>query len=243
MSATIKHIYEFGPFRLDTKRHALLRDGDPVPLTLKSFKTLLLLVENGGNVVERIELMERIWPNAFVEDANLTQQVFTLRKVLGTDQNGRQYVETVPKVGYRFAAIVTKLPDGASNRADKNQAEACIAEDTITSLHKTIQSIAVVPLANGSKDSDTEYLSNRSQLPHLRVMARSTVSRYEGSGFDTQSIGRDLNVQVVVTGRRIKLGESLIFSLELVDVTDESQLWGKEYRRGPSDFFEVPREI
>lgn len=251
MSTTIKHIYEFGPFRLDTKRHALLRDGDPVPLTLKSFKTLLLLVENGGDVVERTELMERVWPNAFVEDANLTQQVFTLRKVLGTDQNGRQYVETVPKVGYRFAASVTRVPDGASNRADKNQAEACIAEGTITPLHKTVQSIAVLPLANGNKDSDTEYLSdrvtesiisNRSQLPQLRVMARSTVSQYEGSGLDPQCVGRDLNVQAVVPGRRIKL-ESLIFSLELVDVTDGTQLSGSEYKRRLSDIFEVQREI
>ena len=212
-----------------------------------------MLVENSGHLVEKSDLLEQVWPNTFVEEANLTQQVFTLRKVLGTDQNGHQYIETVPKLGYRFAATVSKVPDEASNLADKNRARArIITKDTITPLDKTIDSIAVLPLANVSNDPDTEYLakgiaesiiSNLSQLPQLRVMALSTVLRYKGREVDPQEIGSDLNVQAVVTGRIIKLDDRLIFRVELVDVTDGSQLWGKEYKRRLSDIFEVQGEI
>jgi TolB-like protein/Tfp pilus assembly protein PilF len=255
MSGTTKKIYKFGPFRLDTKDHVLLRDGEPVPLALKSFKTLLVLVENSGRVVEKSEFLTQVWPNAFVEEANLTQQVFTLRKVLGTDQNGRQYIETVPKVGYRFAATVSKVPDEASNLAEKNPAEAQSVtkdEDAIPPTNKTIDSIAVLPLANVSNDPDTEYLSdgitdgiisNLSQLPQLRVRALSTVLRYKGREVDPQKVGHNLNVQAVVTGKIVQLGDDLIFRVELVDVTDGAQLWGKEYKRRLSDIFEVQQEI
>ena len=253
MSRTTKHIYKFGPFRLDTKEHLLMRESELVPLTLKSFKTLLVLVENSGHVVERNDLVEQVWPNTFVDEANLTQQVFTLRKALGTDQKGGHYIETVPKIGYRFTAPVSNLPDEASNLAEKNQAQArIITNDIITPQDKTIDSIAVLPLANVSNDPDTEYLSdgitesvisNLSQLPQLRVMARSTVFRYKGREVDPQEIGCDLNVQAVVTGRVIKLDDSLIFRVELVDVTDGSQRWGKEYKRRLSDIFEVQRKI
>jgi TolB-like protein/Tfp pilus assembly protein PilF len=255
MSGTTKHIYKFGPFRLDTKDHVLLRDGEHVPLALKSFKTLLVLVENSGRVVERGEFLTQVWANAFVEEANLTQQIFTLRKVLGSDQNGRQYIETVPKLGYRFAATVSKVPNEASSLEEKNPAEAQSLtkdEGAIPPKDKTIDSIAVLPLANVSNDPDTEYLSdgitesiisNLSQLSQLRVMARSTVFHYKGREIDPQKIGRDLNVQAVVTGRIVQLGDNLIFRVELVDVTDGSQLWGKEYRRQLSDIFEVQEEL
>lgn len=255
MSGTTKKIYKFGPFRLDTTEHILLRDGEPVPLTSKSFKTLLVLVENSGHVVEKSEFLTQVWSKAFVEEANLTQQVFTLRKALGTDQNGRQYIETVPKVGYRFAATVSKVPDEASNLAEKNPAEARSVtkdEDAIPHTDKTIDSIAVLPLANVSNDPDTEYLSegitdgiisNLSQLPQLRVRALSTVLRYKGIEVDPQKIGRDLNVQAVVMGSIVQLGDTLVFRVELVDVADGSQLWGEEYKRRLSDIFEVQEEI
>lgn len=255
MSETTKKIYKFGPFRLDTKDHVLLRDGEPVPLTLKSFKTLLVLVENSGRVVEKSEFLTQVWSKAFVEEANLTQQVFTLRKVLGTDQNGRQYIETVPKLGYRFAATVTKVPDEASNLAEKNPDEAHSVtkdEDVTPPTDKTIDSIAVLPLANVSNDPDTEYLSegitdgiisNLSQLPQLRVRALSTVLRYKGIEVDPQKVGHSLNVQAVVMGSIVQLGDTLVFRVELVDVADGSQLWGEEYRRRLSDIFEVQEEI
>jgi DNA-binding winged helix-turn-helix (wHTH) protein len=253
MSKTTEHIYKFGPFLFDTRDHALLRDSESLPLTLKSFKTLLVLVENSGHVVKRTELVERVWPNTFVEEANLTQQVFTLRRLLGADRNGGQYIETVPKVGYRFTATVRKVSDEAHIRALKNQTQArFVAKDTVAGVDSMIDSIAVLPLANVNNEPDTEYLcdgiaetitNNLSRLPQLRVMAVSTVFRCKGVDVDPQKIGRELNVRAVVTGKIIRLNERLIFRFELVDVTDGSQLFGKEYTRRRSDIFELHGEI
>jgi len=100
-----KHFYEFGPFRLDPAERSLLRDGNAVPLTPKAFELLVLLVENRGHLLKKDELIERVWPNTFVEEANLVQNVSALRKALD-DKNGVQYIETVPKGGYRFTAAV-----------------------------------------------------------------------------------------------------------------------------------------
>src|SRR5215216_5882307 len=98
--------YEFGPFRLDTNERVLLRDGSPLSLTPKAFETLIVLVENSGHVLEKGELMKRIWPDSFVEDANLAVNISSLRKVLGETPDGSQYIETVPRRGYRFIAEV-----------------------------------------------------------------------------------------------------------------------------------------
>ncbi|MCA1604334.1 MAG: winged helix-turn-helix domain-containing protein, partial [Acidobacteria bacterium] len=111
MSRSAKHVYEFGPFHLDAGERILLRDGQPVPLKAKTFDLLLVLVENGGHLLEKDELMKRVWPDTFIEEANLTVYISALRKALGEGATDHQYIETVPKHGYRFVAKVRELPD------------------------------------------------------------------------------------------------------------------------------------
>src|SRR5262245_29267266 len=106
-----RHIYEFGPFRLIPEERQLLRDNQPVPLTPKSFDLLVVLVENSGHLIEKSELMKRIWPDSIVEEANLSVKMSALRRALGEGPNDRQYVETVPRCGYRFVAAVKELWD------------------------------------------------------------------------------------------------------------------------------------
>ncbi len=110
MSAHLQHLYEFGPYRLDTAERLLLRDGEPVPLTPKAFETLVALVQRSGHLVEKDELMRVVWSDAFVEESNLTNNVYALRKMLGQAENGQSYIETVPKRGYRFIGRVKELP-------------------------------------------------------------------------------------------------------------------------------------
>jgi Tol biopolymer transport system component/DNA-binding winged helix-turn-helix (wHTH) protein len=110
MTNEVRHFYAFGPFRLDSRKRVLLRDGQPVPLAPKAVDTLLVLVENAGQLVEKAELMQRVWPDAFVEEGNLSKNIYTLRKLLGNGVDGREYVETVPTRGYRFVAEVSELP-------------------------------------------------------------------------------------------------------------------------------------
>jgi len=102
-SKSIKHLYEFGPFRLDSTEHVLIRDGAPLPLTAKALETLQVLVENSGHLVDKDELMSAVWPDTVVEENNLTQSVSALRKALGPEH---PYIETVPRQGYRFVAMV-----------------------------------------------------------------------------------------------------------------------------------------
>ena len=101
-----KHIYEFGPFRLIPLERQLLRDEQLVSLTPKSFDLLVVLVENSGRLIEKEELLKRIWPDSFVEEANLSVNVSALRRALGEGPENNQYVETVPRHGYRFVAEV-----------------------------------------------------------------------------------------------------------------------------------------
>src|SRR5215213_150237 len=98
------HSYEFGRFRLKVAERVLLREGELVPLTPKVFDILVTLVEHGGQVVSKDDLMKRIWPNTFVEEGNLTQNISLLRKALGETPGGVQFIETVPRRGYRFVA-------------------------------------------------------------------------------------------------------------------------------------------
>src|ERR1044071_6289661 len=96
--------YEFGRFRLKIAERVLLREGELVPLTPKVFDILVTLVEHGGQVVAKDDLMKRVWPNTFVEEGNLTQNISLLRKALGESPGGVQFIETVPRRGYRFVA-------------------------------------------------------------------------------------------------------------------------------------------
>ena len=111
MDDSLLRIYEFGPFRIDARERVLLREGKTVPLTPKAFDTLLVLVESDGQVVDREVLMERVWPDSFVEEGNLKVTVFKLRKALGEAGGDGQYIETVPRRGYRFTATVQKIAD------------------------------------------------------------------------------------------------------------------------------------
>ena len=111
MSRRVRHLYEFGPFRLDPEKPCLWRNGEPVPLTPKAVETLLILVQQNGKLVEREDLMRAIWPDTFVEDGNLNFNVSILRKAMGTDEAGEQYIQTIPRHGYRFSAAVHEVTE------------------------------------------------------------------------------------------------------------------------------------
>src|SRR5918911_3182254 len=118
MSKQARRFYAFGAFRIDAGERVLFDERGVVPLTPKAFDTLLALVENSGHVIGKEELMRKVWPDSFVEENNLAQNISMLRKALGEDGGGQKYIETVPKRGYRFAAEVREeafaAPDPAA---------------------------------------------------------------------------------------------------------------------------------
>jgi TolB-like protein/DNA-binding winged helix-turn-helix (wHTH) protein/Tfp pilus assembly protein PilF len=113
-----KHLYAFGPYQLEAEERVLLRDGQPVTLPPKDLATLLALVERAGHIVEKEELLEKVWPGVFIEEGNLSRHIFNLRQVLGDSPDGRQYIETIPRRGYRFVGSVREARETtASDRA------------------------------------------------------------------------------------------------------------------------------
>jgi DNA-binding winged helix-turn-helix (wHTH) protein len=106
------YLYEFGPFRLDAAERLLSRDSEAVPLSPKAFDLLLALVERQGRLLEKNELMKLVWPDTFVEEANLSYTISLIRKALGEGAEPQQFIETVPKHGYRFIAEVQRKRAG-----------------------------------------------------------------------------------------------------------------------------------
>jgi len=250
MGIPTKNVYEFGIFRLDTAERVLLRSGRVVPLTPKVFDTLALLVQKSGHVVGKDELMNEVWPDSFVEESNLTQNIFMLRKVLGVSPDGRPFIETVSKRGYRFAATVRDVTDDKDIQTAKHSDR--LATSRSAARVDPLNSLAVLPLVNASANPETEYLSDGitesiinslSKLPQLRVMSRSTVFRYKGDNIDPQEVGQGLGVRAVLAGRVLQISDSLVVRTELVDVANGWQVWGEQYNRKLTDILALQEDI
>src|SRR5579862_4806283 len=110
-----RQLYEFGPYRLDPEKELLLREDETVPIAPKAFQILLVLVRHNKQVVTKDDLMKNVWPDTFVEEANLSRNIFLLRKALGESPQDHQYIVTVPGRGYRFTEDVQFVPEQEMN--------------------------------------------------------------------------------------------------------------------------------
>jgi pimeloyl-ACP methyl ester carboxylesterase/DNA-binding winged helix-turn-helix (wHTH) protein len=138
--------YQFGPFHLDVPQRRLLREGVEIPLRLKVFDTLRVLVESAGKLLTKDELLAAIWPDAVVEENNLNHNISVLRKALGENATGQRFIETVPRIGYRFAAAVESagttvapavLPEGELKR---QEIRYCMTSDGVRLAYASIGS-------------------------------------------------------------------------------------------------------
>ena len=174
-----KHFYEFGPFRVDLALQRLERGGAALPLPPKAFDLLVLLARNTDRVMAKSELIETLWPNTFVGEANLTQHVYTLRKALGDQPNGQPYIDTVPRRGYRLAAEVRDASSG-SGPADTSTAATMAApaglEDErkyATALHCAVADAAAIVERDGS--SELQKL-----IRQLLEIGQTEIAQYDG---------------------------------------------------------------
>jgi TolB-like protein/DNA-binding winged helix-turn-helix (wHTH) protein/Flp pilus assembly protein TadD len=309
------HIYEFGPFRVDALKRLLLREGNQVRLPAKAFEILLVLLEEKGRLVDKDELMRRVWPDAVVEENNLTVNMSALRRSLRESPGEHRYVVTVPGRGYQFVADVRQHGGERASESEGKHGQkgtAVIAEQggysqvsaaqtdggashthplsspkyvedqikrskrgwplLLAALLATIiigsylaysryraggsragiTSIAVLPFANKTGDPNAEYLSDGiseslinslSQLPGVKVSARSSAFAYKGKEVDINEVANALGVEAILTGRVTQRGENLSISVELVNASDKTQMWGEQYDRKMSDLLEIQREI
>jgi pimeloyl-ACP methyl ester carboxylesterase/DNA-binding winged helix-turn-helix (wHTH) protein len=166
----VRRAYRFGPFQLDARERRLSRGCDVIPLRLKVFDTLRVLVENAGRLVTKQELLDTVWPETTVEENNLNHNVSVLRKALGEKATGQQYIETVPRVGYRFAAAV----ETAEPRAEAAVASAAKARQEI----RYCTTSDGVNLAYASIGSGPPLVKASNWLTHLDLEWGSPIWRH-----------------------------------------------------------------
>ena len=229
--------YRFGPFHLDARERRLSRGIEVIPLRLKVFDTLLVLVENAGRLVTKQKLLDSVWPEAAVEENNLNHNISVLRKALEDRATGQRYIETVPRVGYRFVAPV-EWPG----------VDAAVTRESGPDL----TSIAVLPFADMSPGRDQGYLCEGvaeeiiNALTHvssLRVAARSASFQFRGSAVDVAAAGRQLGVDALLQGSVRKMQHRLRITVQLVDVANGYHRWSLRFDRTLDDVFAIEDEI
>jgi adenylate cyclase len=224
MPALRTMVYEFGPYRVDPLGRSLQRLGEVVSLPPKAVEVLLELVKRPGVVAGKQDLMEAVWPEAFVEEANLNQMIFLLRQAFGGE-----YIATVPRRGYRFTAEVRRAQ-----------------------IPCHIESIAVLPLANLSGDPAQDYfadgitealITELAKFRGLRVVSRTSVMRYRGTKETIAQIARALRVRAVVEGSVMKSGDRLRITAQLIHAATDQHLWAEGYDGLIGEIFELQHKV
>jgi DNA-binding winged helix-turn-helix (wHTH) protein/Tfp pilus assembly protein PilF len=237
MSNSSKTIYEFGPFRIDMERYLLLRGDEPIPLSPKVFETLLFLVENRGRVGKKDEIINSVWPDTFVEESNLAQNIFLLRKALGEEKNEHRYIVTIPGVGYRFVAPVREFDDPNASQ-----------EPAPTG----VSSIAVLPFKDLLGEDEDKFLGpgladalimRLSSIRELKVRPTAAVLRYSNLKEDPLLIGRELNVDALLDGVYQREAGKIRVSVQLVSVRDGVTLWAAKFDEQLTDIFAIQDSI
>lgn len=261
--------YEFGPFRLEPGERRLLQHGKPVPLTPKILDTLLILVENHGQLVKKTDFMRLLWPNTFVEEIALAGNISDLRKALGEGTDGQKYIQTVPKSGYRFVAQVTlvdtSLPAqvaSASNTRRLIRHRALLAAGGTLALfafgsavwlwHRPptpvpIRSLAVLPfrsLQPNGGDAILQFgladaLISRLSNSQINVRPIGSVLRYADAASDPIRAGRELKVDAVLEGNIHSQPGAVRVTVRLLKVTDGSAIWTGSFDQPASQPFKI----
>jgi TolB-like protein/Tfp pilus assembly protein PilF len=231
-------VVRFGLFVFDPHSGDLRKQGRKIRLEGQPVQILVKLLERPGELVTREELQKELWPaDIYVNyDHGLNAAVKRLRRALNDSPARPVFIETLSRRGYRFIAPVTAT--GHPN--------------SYTQLPPRVTDLAVLPFEDLSGDPSVEYLGEGiaeavihalSQLPAVRVMARSAAFRFKGANLDPQAIGRKLNVRAILVGRVWLRGDSLTIGAELVDVRNGWQIWGGQYNRKLSQIQTVEEEM
>jgi TolB-like protein len=232
-------VFSFADIKVREREFSIVRNGEVLAVEPKAFRVLLFLLRNPHKLITKDELLDAVWGETAVSENSLTRAIALLRKLLGDDTREPRYIATVPTVGYRFLCDV-KVADDSIGAAGFPQS------------NRGFHSLAVLPFANGTGPAEAEYLSEGisesiinllSQFPDLRVVPRTSAFHYKGLEADLKRVGRDLNVDAVLTGTLQQLGDRLIVQADLVDVVKDAQLWGGQYSRRLEDIFELQEEL
>jgi TolB-like protein len=229
-SAQSRHAIKFGVFEADLAARELRKNGAKVRLQDQPFQVLALLVANPGQVITREELRQKIWPaDTFVDfDNSLNTAINKIREALGDSAEKPQFVETLPRRGYRF---VGSLEDKKS---------------------EGFHSLVVLPLENLSRDPEQDYfadgltealITNLAKISALRVVSRTSAMLYKGVRKPLAEIARELGVDVILEGTVLRSGDRVRISAQLIQVATDSHVWAESYERDLRDVLALQSEV
>ncbi len=228
--------YRFGPFRFDAKGRVLFRGSTDLGLPPKAADTLLALVTNAGEVVEKNTLLDSVWAGRVVGEGSLTRTISILRKALGGDAHSSAYIATVSKRGYRFVA---PLETSMAGRDEVTRGRAMLA---------------VLPFENLTSGRRYDYFSDglteemiaqlsRLNPERLGVIARTSSMMFKATKEGISAIGRELGVHYLLEGS-IRRGRGRIrIAAQLIQVSDETHVWAENYERRAGDVLQLQCDV
>src|SRR5438270_3200160 len=239
-------VYRFGPFELDAAEYRLLRNGVEVPLQLKAFETLCILVERAGRLLTKDELLRQLWPGTIVEENNLNKNISHLRKALGECPSGLSYIETVPRVGYRFAAEVEQVSAAGPTLVMAPE------PSTAPATPPRRKSVAVLYFENLSGIRDDEYfrdgmtedvITELEKIRELRLVPRTSMLAFRDKPAPITQVGDQLCADFVMEGSIRRAGDRLRITARLAETASGHSVWAERYDRRMEDVFAIQDEI
>ena len=236
-------IHEFGSFRLDADAEILFRGAQPTVLGQRAVALLRLLLERAGEPVSKDALIEAAWPGLAIDDSNLTVQIAALRRVLEQGTAGVDWIETLPRRGYRYV--------GPAVWTGNSPAEA----NPRTSLALALPdrpSVAVLPFSNLSGDPEQDYfadgmvediIAGLSRIKWLFVAAGPSSFTYKGGSVDAKRVGRELGVRYLLQGSLRKDGSRVRISAHMIEAETGGHLWTERFDRALDDIFALQDDI
>lgn len=210
-------LYEFGRFRLDAGSRVLFCAGERVPITPKAVDVLVELVQRRGTPVAREELLNRVWSDSAVEEGTLSSHISLLRKTLGSN-----FIETIPKRGYRFVGAVAERHRAAVRSAGSRILLAVLPFENLTGSRRHD------PFSDGLTEEMITQLGKASPK-RLGVIARTSSMTYKATDKTIEQIGRELGVSHILEGTARRAGNRVRITAQLIQVSDQTHVWTDSY--------------
>ena len=235
--------YRFDDVVADLATFEIRKAGRCAPVERKAFEVLVYLIGGRGRVIDKSEILDAVWPDAFVSENALTRVIAQLRRTLGDSPREPKYIKTVQTRGYVFIADVSV--EAAPDRV-------LVERPLETAGSRLIESLAVLPLDNLSGDSSQEYFADAmtdelitqlAKISALRVISRTSVMAYKRVRKPLPEIARELNVEAVVEGSALRSGNRVRVIAQLVLAETDSHLWAESYERELGDVLSLQSEL
>jgi TolB-like protein len=234
-------VHTFGPFRLDSTAEMLFCHTEPVALGQRALALLCVLIDRAGKPASKDELIQAAWPGLAVDDSNLTVQIAALRRALAVVPGGENWIETLPRRGYRFIGPAIKVESAET-----------VAKTETTLRPPDIPSIAILPFQNLSGDPEQEYFADGiveeiitalSRFQHLFVIARNSTFSYKGRAVDVTEVGRALGVRYVLEGSVRKSQNRVRIAGQLIEASSSKQLWADRFDGALENIFDLQDQV